>query len=205
MVEMPPTQPKIVLVGGGARSGKSRFALAYAQKLGARRIFVATAQALDDEMKDRIRRHQDERGSTFQTIEEPVHLAQALKQAGTADVVLVDCLTLWLSNLLLQGLAREAIADAIEEVLAVLRLRRHPTVLVSNEVGMGLVPESPLGRAFRDIVGLAHQRLTAEADEVYLAAMGLVVRLLPAPTVAFRPSELPEPCRSFLPSASEDE
>jgi adenosylcobinamide kinase/adenosylcobinamide-phosphate guanylyltransferase len=196
-------QPRIVLVGGGARSGKSRFALAYAQNLGARRVFVATAQALDDEMKDRIHRHRVERGSLFRTIEEPVHLAAALEQAEPADVVLVDCLTLWLSNLLLQGLAREAIADAIEEVLAVLRLRRHATILVSNEVGMGLVPESPLGRAFRDLAGTSHQRLAAEADEVYLAAMGLVVRLLPAPVTTFRPGELPG--RSFLPSATERE
>jgi adenosylcobinamide kinase / adenosylcobinamide-phosphate guanylyltransferase len=184
-------QPRIVLVGGGARSGKSRFALAYAEKLGATRIFVATAQAFDEEMKDRVRRHQDERGSTFLTIEEPVRLAQTLKQVATADVVLVDCLTLWLSNLLLQGLARDAIAHAIEEVVAVLRLRRHHTILVSNEVGMGIVPESPLGREFRDIAGTAHQRLVAEADEVYLAAMGLVVRLLPSPVTAFRPGELP--------------
>ena len=184
-------QPRIVLVGGGARSGKSRFALAYAQKLGATRIFVATAQAFDEEMKDRVRRHQDERGSTFLTIEEPVHLAQTLKKVATADVVLVDCLTLWLSNLLLQGLARDAIAHEIEQLVAVLRLRRHQTVLVSNEVGMGIVPESHLGREFRDIAGTAHQRLVAEADEVYLAAMGLVVRLLPSPVAAFRPGELP--------------
>ena len=143
-------------------------------------------------MKDRIRRHQDERGSTFVTIEEPVRLAQALKQAGTADVVLVDCLTLWLSNLLLQGLSRDAISHEIEEVLAVLRLRRHQAILVSNEVGMGIVPESPMGREFRDIVGIAHQRLVAEADEVYLAAMGLVVRLLPSPVTALRPGELPQ-------------
>jgi len=185
-------QTRIIVVGGGARSGKSRFAQAYAESLGAKRIFIATAQAFDDEMKDRIRRHQDERGSTFETIEEPVHLAQALGQAGTADVVLVDCLTLWLSNLLLQGLSRDAIAHEIEEVLAVLRLRRHQTILVSNEVGMGIVPESPMGREFRDIAGIAHQRLVAEADEVYLAAMGLVVRLLPSPVTALRPGELPE-------------
>jgi adenosylcobinamide kinase / adenosylcobinamide-phosphate guanylyltransferase len=184
-------QGKIVLVGGGARSGKSRFAMDYAKVLGERRIFVAPAQAADAEMQDRIRRHREERGQTFLTIEEPLQLFRVLREVKDADVVLVDCLTLWLSNLLLQGSSVDAVAADVAEVVAELSLRRYHVVLVSNEVGLGLVPESALGRAFRDIAGRTHQQLVAVADEVYLAALGLVVRLLPAPVVALRPGETP--------------
>lgn len=184
-------QGKIVLVGGGARSGKSRFALAYAQRLGQRRLFVATAQAFDSEMEERIARHRQERGGAFITVEEPVQLGRVLRDANDRDVVVVDCLTLWLSNLLLQGLDVHAIEREIEDALVAIRGRSYSTVLVSNEVGMSLVPENALGRAFRDIAGTAHQRVCAVADEVYLAAMGLVVRLVPTPTVAYRPGEAP--------------
>lgn len=184
-------QGKIVLVGGGVRSGKSRFALAYAERLGQRRLFVATAQAFDHEMKERIAAHRQERGDGFITVEEPVQLAQVLRDANDADVVLVDCLTLWLSNLLLRGLDANAIEHEVDEVLSVIRGRRYSTVLVSNEVGMSVVPDSPLGRAFRDVAGKTHQRVCTVANEVYFAAMGLVVRLLPSPTVTYRPGEAP--------------
>jgi adenosylcobinamide kinase / adenosylcobinamide-phosphate guanylyltransferase len=184
-------QTKIILVGGGARSGKSRFAMDYARTLGERRLFVATAQAFDAEMGERIARHREERGLAFTTVEEPVQLARVMREATAMDVVLVDCLTLWLSNLLLQGRSPDDIERDVDEVVTALRLRRHHVVLVSNEVGFGIVPENALGRAFRDIAGRTHQRLVAEADEVYLAAMGLLVRLIPAPVKAFRPGELP--------------
>jgi adenosylcobinamide kinase/adenosylcobinamide-phosphate guanylyltransferase len=183
-------EAKIILVGGGVRSGKSRFALEYATRLGSRRVFVATAQAFDGEMQERILRHRQERGQAFATIEEPVQLARVLREAEDKDVILVDCLTLWLSNLFLLGRNADEISREVDEVMAELRLRRSHVVLVSNEVGMGIVPESALGRAFRDAAGSTHQRIVAEADEVYLAAMGLVVRLVPGPVVAFRPGEI---------------
>jgi adenosylcobinamide kinase/adenosylcobinamide-phosphate guanylyltransferase len=179
------------LVGGGARSGKSQFAASYAQSLGQRRLFVATAQALDEEMQDRIARHRAERGQAFVTVEEPVQLGRVLREVENVDVVLVDCLTLWLSNLLLRGQSAESIAGEVETLLAASNLRRHHTVLVSNEVGMGLVPGSPLGRAFRDIAGSTHKRIAQDADEVYLAAMGLVVRMVPSPLTAYRPGDIP--------------
>ena len=181
---------KIILVGGGVRSGKSRFALEYATRLGSRRVFVATAQAFDGEMQERILRHRQERGQAFATVEEPVQLARVLREAEDADVILVDCLTLWLSNLLLLGRNPDDIGREVDEVMAVLRLRRRHVVLVSNEVGMGIVPESALGRIFRDAAGSAHQRIAAEADEVYLATMGLILRLLPGPIMALRPGEM---------------
>jgi adenosylcobinamide kinase/adenosylcobinamide-phosphate guanylyltransferase len=171
----------VALVGGGARSGKSAFALAHARRLGPRRAFLATAQALDDEMRDRIARHRDERGGTFLTIEEPRALPRALAALEGVDVVVVDCLTLWLSNLLVAGLAPGPIQEQVEALAEVLAARRFGAVLVTNEVGMGIVPETPLGRAFRDLTGFAHQRLARMADEIYLAAVGVVLRVHPAP------------------------
>jgi adenosylcobinamide kinase / adenosylcobinamide-phosphate guanylyltransferase len=173
---------KLVLVGGGARSGKSAFALACAQKLGARRTFVATAQALDDEMATRIARHRAERGAVFETIEAPLELPEALDGID-ADVVLIDCLTLWLSNLLVAGVSAGVAGERVEALAQALAQRRQHAIVVTNEVGLGLVPETPLGRAFRDLAGRAHQRLAREADEIYLAALGTMLRLHPAPLV----------------------
>jgi adenosylcobinamide kinase/adenosylcobinamide-phosphate guanylyltransferase len=176
-----PLPPRLVLVGGGARSGKSRCALARAAGLGPRRLFIATAEPLDDEMTTRIARHRAERGPAFDTVEEPLALAETIAGVRDYDVVLVDCLTLWISNLLVRGLPPEGVARRVSELVDVLGARRAHVVLVSNEVGMGLVPETPLGRAFRDATGLAHQRLAAIADELYVAVMGLVLRVVPGP------------------------
>jgi adenosylcobinamide kinase/adenosylcobinamide-phosphate guanylyltransferase len=173
--------PRLVVVGGGARSGKSRFALSRAQALGSRRLFIATAERSDDEMRDRIARHRAERGDGFDTLEEPRALAEALAADRDHDVIVIDCLTIWISNLLVDGAAAEAVEERVRGLLAALARRRSHVVIVSNEVGMGLVPETPLGRVFRDVTGQAHQRLAAAADEIYLAAMGVVLRLRPAP------------------------
>ncbi len=181
---------ELVLVGGGARSGKSAFALDLARGLGARRAFVATAHAFDGEMTARIAAHRAERLGEFETVEEPVDLAGTLAHVE-ADVVVVDCLTLWLSNLLLRGDDLAAIAAQVEDVAAVLARRRLHAVLVTNEVGMGIVPESALGRAFRDAAGRAHQRFAREADRIYLAALGCVLRLRPAPLTLIQPEPLP--------------
>lgn len=181
---------ELILVGGGARSGKSAFALELARGLGARRAFVATAQALDAEMAARIAAHRVERGGEFETVEAPRDLAGALARVE-ADVVVVDCLTLWLSNLLLRGDDLPRIAAQVEEVAAVLGRRRCHAVLVTNEVGLGLVPETALGRAFRDAAGRTHQRLARDADRVYLAALGCVLRLRPAPLTVVHPEATP--------------
>ena len=170
----------IVLVGGGVRSGKSAFALARAEALGTRRTFVATGEALDGEMDERIARHKAERGDRFTTVEAPVELPAALAALDT-DVALVDCLTLWLSNLLCREEPASRILARIDELALVLARRRYHTVVVTNEVGMGVVPPSPLGRAFRDLAGTAHQRLAACADELHFAVLGTVLRLRPLP------------------------
>jgi adenosylcobinamide kinase/adenosylcobinamide-phosphate guanylyltransferase len=162
------------------RSGKSAFATAYAHRLGERRVFVATAEGLDDEMRVRIAGHRRDRGEQFATVEAARALPAAL--AGiTADVVVIDCLTMWLSNLLLDGLSTPAIKEQVEALAGELGRRRFHALLVSNEVGMGIVPETPLGRAFRDVAGWAHQRLARAADEVYVAVMGMILRVHPGP------------------------
>ena len=171
---------KVIVVGGGVRSGKSAFALARAEELGRRRVFVATGEALDGEMHDRIARHQAERGDRFTTVEAPVELPAALAVLD-ADVVLVDCLTLWLSNLLVRDEPPAGVLARIDELALVLARRRFHAIVVTSEVGMGVVPPSPLGRAFRDLAGTAHQRLAACADELHFAVLGTVLRLRPPP------------------------
>jgi adenosylcobinamide kinase/adenosylcobinamide-phosphate guanylyltransferase len=177
----------VVLIGGGARSGKSRFALACALALGERRVFVATAQAFDAEMDARIAQHRTERGADFTTVEEPLELAGVLRAHGGADVVLVDCLTLWLSNRLLRGDDEPALARAVDELCAVLAERRCHAVLVTNEVGFGIVPDNALARTFRDAAGRAHQSLARIADEIHVAILGSVLRLRPGPVEAVVP------------------
>ncbi|HEX5271836.1 MAG TPA: bifunctional adenosylcobinamide kinase/adenosylcobinamide-phosphate guanylyltransferase [Gemmataceae bacterium] len=176
-------QYRIILVGGGTRCGKSDLALALARRLGPRRLFLATAQGRDDEMRERILRHRRTRGDDFRTVEEPLAVAEVLRRTPDDDVVVLDCLTLWLSNLLLAGHDPEAVLRRVEELAEVLRQRPAHAVVVTNEVGLGLVPETPLGRTFRDVAGLAHQHLAAAADEVYFGALGLMLRLKPGPVV----------------------
>jgi adenosylcobinamide kinase / adenosylcobinamide-phosphate guanylyltransferase len=172
---------RIVLVGGGVRSGKSAFALARARALGDRRAYVATAQPSDDEMRERIARHTRERGHEFVTIEEPLALPERIAEVRGFDVAIVDCLTLWLSNLLLRGDGEEQALGAVEALVRAMLAAPFAVVVVSNEVGMGLVPESPLGRLFRDVSGHAHRLVAARASEIYFATMGCILRLRPGP------------------------
>jgi adenosylcobinamide kinase / adenosylcobinamide-phosphate guanylyltransferase len=173
---------RIVLVGGAVRSGKSTFAVDLARGLGQRRTFVATATPSDDEMKARIDRHRRDRQDAFTTVEVPLALADGLGALDACDVVVVDCLTVWLSNLLLQKWSTEAILDQVDAVVRLLQERRFHAVLVTNEVGMSVHPPTALGRAFVEVCGWAHQRVARAADEVYLAVLGIVVRIRPEPS-----------------------
>jgi adenosylcobinamide kinase/adenosylcobinamide-phosphate guanylyltransferase len=179
----------VILIGGGARSGKSSFALARAAELGVKRAFVATAQAFDGEMSERIAAHVRERGAAFETYEVPHALPEALAELA-ADVVVIDCLTLWLSNLLLRDEPAEQVLAAVERLAAVLEQRRLHVLIVTNEVGMGIVPDNALGRVFRDLAGRANQRLAAIADELYFGAMGVMLRLRPEPVMIEKPRPL---------------
>jgi adenosylcobinamide kinase/adenosylcobinamide-phosphate guanylyltransferase len=171
----------LIVVGGGVRSGKSRFALERARALGPRRVLVATAEVLDDEMRERIAHHRRERGAEFRTIEAPRGVVAATADITDADVVVVDCLTMWLSNLLLANASASHVESEVERWLAVVEAAPFATVAVTNEVGMGVVPESALGRLFRDVQGRCNQQLSGRASELYFAALGTVLRLRPAP------------------------
>jgi adenosyl cobinamide kinase/adenosyl cobinamide phosphate guanylyltransferase len=162
----------ITLVLGGARSGKSRHAEALLARHPAPWAYLATAEAWDEEMRARIAEHQERRDGRWRTRDVPLGLPAAL--AAEAGPVLVDCLTLWLTNLMLGERDVEAATAALE---AVLRARAAPTVLVANEVGLGIVPETPLGRAFRDRAGVLNQRVAAVADHVHFIAAGLPLLL----------------------------
>jgi adenosylcobinamide kinase/adenosylcobinamide-phosphate guanylyltransferase len=175
------TAHRLILIGGGVRSGKSAFALARARALGERRAFVATAQAFDAEMEARIAAHRGERGGDFSTVEEPIDVPAVLDALRDVDVVVIDCLTLWLSNLLLREESEQQILERVDALGQVLARRRFHGIVVTNEVGMGVVPESRLGRVFRDLSGLAHQRLASRADEIHVAMMGVILRLKPEP------------------------
>ncbi|MGK4007873.1 bifunctional adenosylcobinamide kinase/adenosylcobinamide-phosphate guanylyltransferase [Sorangium sp. So ce1036] len=173
---------RVALIGGGVRSGKSAFALSLARSLGERRAFIATAEPFDDEMRARIDAHVRERGDAFATLEEPIALPERVAAlSGAVDVVVIDCLTLWLSNLLLRDEPEGRIQERIEALAAAVEAASPHVVLVSNEVGMGVVPESRLGRVFRDVAGRAHQRLGRSAGELYVAVMGAILRLRPGP------------------------
>ncbi len=163
----------LALVLGGARSGKSRYAEALVAALPPPWIYVATGAAHDDEMRRRIAEHRARRDASWQTVEAPLSLADALDEAGAAPV-LVDCLTLWLTNLML---GEHDVAEAVRSLEQALERRRATTVLVGSEVGLGIVPENALARRFRDEAGLLHQRIAARADHVVLVAAGLPLAL----------------------------
>ena len=164
---------QVILITGGARAGKSIYAEARAAALGRRRVYIATAEAKDEEMAGRIAEHRNRRGNEWATIEEPESLPEALmSQHAQADVTLVDCLTLWLSNLLVLHGAEFATrrVDALAE--AIPRLDFH-LILVTNEIGWGIVPDNALARQFRDLAGWANQRIGSLANEVILMVAGV--------------------------------
>ncbi len=167
------------LILGGTRSGKSRYALSLAKKFSQPRLFVATCAPDDPEMAARIESHQKERGPDWDTREAPLDLTGALSGAQNRyEVALVDCLTMWVTNLLLRPGATEAkLRFEGEALVKVLEETTVPTILVSNEVGWGIVPENPLARQFRDWAGWLHQRLAQAADLVVLVVAGLPVFL----------------------------
>lgn len=171
----------LVVIGGGARSGKSRYAEERAAQHAGERRFLATAVAFDDEMRARVAAHQRDRGQRFTTVEVPHALEEALSDSRGAAVVVIDCLTLWLSNLLLDGLSDAEIEARVEQLVAAARSVPAEVLIVTNEVGMGIVPDNALARRFRDVAGRAHQRLGREADELIFATLGVLVRLRPAP------------------------
>ncbi|UQZ90610.1 bifunctional adenosylcobinamide kinase/adenosylcobinamide-phosphate guanylyltransferase [Deltaproteobacteria bacterium Smac51] len=163
----------ITLYLGGAKSGKTRLALAAAEALPAPRLYLATAQAFDDEMTVRIKNHQAERGPDWRTIEAPLEPDKAISVLTGNSVVLLDCITLWLNNLLAENDDPDWIMTRVAELAASALAYAGPVIIVSNEVGGGIVPMNALARKFRDLAGAANQLLAARAEKVVLAVAGL--------------------------------
>jgi adenosylcobinamide kinase / adenosylcobinamide-phosphate guanylyltransferase len=165
------------LIVGGARSGKSSFALRKANELPAQRVFIATAVPIDEEMEERIRKHREERSRNFLTVEAPYDLTGALKKIADdrlTNTVVVDCLTVWLGNLFHTFKEDERKIDAeIERFIETIGSCDAHLFLVANEVGLGIVPETSMGRHFRDVAGRLNQQVAARADEVYLCVCGI--------------------------------
>jgi adenosylcobinamide kinase / adenosylcobinamide-phosphate guanylyltransferase len=174
--------PHSLLVLGGARSGKSRHALEQARLAGTSVAFLATARALDGDMATRIGRHRAERPARWTTIEEPYEVPAASRRAARShDLVVVDCVTVWVSNLMERGDDDALVLAAVDDLAKLLRERLVSVILVSNEVGEGVHPPTELGRRFRDLLGLANQRLAAAADRVTLMVAGLPLTAKDAP------------------------
>jgi len=171
----------LTLILGGARSGKSAYALAQVGAAAGPVVFVATAEPLDEEMRERIARHRAERPAAWRTLEAPRGAGEAIRRAaGDAGAVLIDCLTLLVSNAIISADERSAAAAAereVEGILAAYKESEASWIVVSNEVGLGLVPAAPLGRSFRDALGRANQRLAAAADRVVLLVAGIPMRV----------------------------
>jgi adenosylcobinamide kinase/adenosylcobinamide-phosphate guanylyltransferase len=172
---------EIILIIGGARSGKSRYAEQRALEMGDRPLYLATAEAKDEEMARRIAQHQKRRGTQWRTIEEPLELAEALlAQRGKIDCALVDCLTLWISNLLIRHDEKYA-SEKVEELIEKLPQSDFHLVFVTNEVGWGIVPDNPLARKFRDLAGWTNQQMANAVNEVILMVAGMPMILKKGP------------------------
>jgi adenosylcobinamide kinase/adenosylcobinamide-phosphate guanylyltransferase len=175
---------RVILITGGARSGKSRHALKICSELPGPRAFLATCQPGDEEMEERIRRHQEaRRGSDWATIEESTELASTISTRSEYRVMLVDCLTLWVSNLMGKArdenreLSEDEVAEHCREILSACTNREGTVVMVTNEVGDGIVPGNALARRYRDLVGRCNQTMAAGADEVALVTCGIPMKL----------------------------
>lgn len=195
---------KIIFILGGARSGKSTYALKEASKFSGKKMYIATAEALDEEMKERIEKHKRERGKDWDAYEEPFKIADIIKKIeGKYSVIVIDCLTLWLSNVMHAGLNIETEIEHLISSLATIHsstnqpyfnktmkiIPPHPPLLkggrgdyqviyiVSNEVGTGIVPENEMSRRFRDMAGLLNQKIAEVADEVYMVVAGIPVKI----------------------------
>jgi len=169
---------KIILVIGGARSGKSSQAVNLAKASGKTTAFIATCIPRDDEMAQRIKNHKKDRPQNWQTFEVEEKLPELLKEiASNFDIVIIDCLTLFISNLLCKGIEADTVESEVNEVLKILKSANCKTIIVSNEVGLGVVPENKLGRDFRDLAGRINQLVAAGADEVLFMVSGLVLQI----------------------------
>jgi adenosylcobinamide kinase/adenosylcobinamide-phosphate guanylyltransferase len=166
---------RFVLILGGARSGKSSFTLKLAESSyrNAKLVYIATARALDSEMAERIAEHERRRGNRWTTVEEPLYIEKRIRESAGCGIIVIDCLTLWLTNLIGEGRKDREILKEAERVASACTDCGTGVIAVSNEVGLGIVPENPLGRRFRDLAGRTNQFFAEAADEVFLVTAGM--------------------------------
>lgn len=172
----------IIFITGGARSGKSTFAMTEAEKIEGDQLYIATAEPLDDEMKERIQKHRDERGALWDTIEEPIEITSVLSGLDRKyNVVLIDCVTIWLSNVILDNETshKDGVDQRIDDLIDRLgKIDGTVTIfIVSNEVGMGIVPDNQLAREFRDVAGKMNQQIAGISDKVYMIVSGIPIKV----------------------------
>lgn len=168
---------KLTFILGGARSGKSAFALELAKKYRGKVAFIATGEPLDNEMKARIALHKKVRPQNWKTFEEPKDLAPLITKNGKKfDCTLIDCLTLLVSNLMLAGLSNEIIEKKAKEIISAIKRAPANTIIISNEVGLGIIPENKLARQFRDLAGKINQLMAKGADEVFFVVSGIAIK-----------------------------
>ena len=171
-------EKRMIYITGGCRSGKSRYALHYANQHFSKKLFLATCEVLDEEMARRVENHKKVRGPEWQTIEEPLEIIKKIKEFGMdGGVILIDCLTLWLYNLLMKWDNDLKIIDETEKLIEMIKQSPSSVILVSNEVGMGIVPADPLSRRYRDLLGTMNQRIAEALDTVIFMVSGIPIFL----------------------------
>ena len=171
-------EKRMIFVTGGCRSGKSRYALHYANQHFSKKLFLATCEVLDEEMAQRIENHKKMRGPEWQTVEEPIDIIDRIKEDGAdSEVILIDCLTLWLYNVLMKWDSDLRIMQETETLVDTLKKSDASFIVVSNEVGMGIVPADPLSRRYRDLLGTMNQRIAEALDTVIFMVSGIPIFL----------------------------
>ena len=175
---MPRSGKEFIFVTGGRRSGKSSYALGFGESLGKRRLYIATARLLDLEMEERIARHRSERGLEWETVEEPVNIAKTISGSSLYDVIVIDCLTLWLCNLVHEsGFGDKELFREMDALADVCQDKETAIIAVSNELGFGVIPDNPLSRRFSDLAGTMNQKMAKAADRVVLTVSGVPVTI----------------------------
>jgi len=165
---------RLIFISGGARSGKSRFALDYANRHFSKKLYLATSGVLDEEMAQRVENHKKMRGPEWKTVEEPIGIIDKINEYGDkVEVILLDCITLWLSNLLMRQISDAKIMNEVDRFIKTIKQNQTSFIIVSNEVGMGIVPTDSLGRRFRDLQGMANQKIAEVAETVVLMISGI--------------------------------
>ena len=169
---------RIIFITGGCRSGKSRYALDYANRHFSKKMYLATCEVLDEEMALRVTNHKKMRGPEWQTVEEPIEIVEKIRQyEDKVEVILLDCITLWLSNLLIKWNNDLRVMEEVNQLIDTIKQSQTFFIMVSNEVGMGIVPAEPLSRRFRDLAGMANQKIAEMADTVIFTVSGIPIFL----------------------------